>query len=210
VPRGTEERDAERFRLDCEGAAAGGCTRVRVQPMGYPRGGRGGVFDYAAYLEEARGWLAEQVEIASGFGLKVTIEMHAGNAACSAGLATRLVEGMDPDRIGLIVDLPNFVREGSVRPGLAVSAMGAYVDHAHVGGCRVTAGEVDELGFRRAGYEFCGLEASDLDVRGWLDAVAEAIPDAVWVVEDYTPGVSGAERLRATVGWVKRWWEGRG
>ncbi|MEM6550517.1 MAG: TIM barrel protein [Planctomycetota bacterium] len=205
VPRGTEERDVARFRLDCEGAAAGGCSRVRVMPMGYPAG----VFDYAAYLEEARGWLAEQVEIASGFGLKVTIEMHAGTSACSAGLALRLVEGMDPERIGLIVDLPNAVKEGSMRPGLGVSALGAYVDHAHVGGCRVTAGETDEVGFRRAGYEFCGLEASDLEVQGWLDAAAEAQPEAVCVVEDYTAGLSGADRLRATVGWVRRWWEGR-
>ncbi|MEM1213255.1 MAG: TIM barrel protein [Planctomycetota bacterium] len=206
VPGGTNERDAARFAVDCEGAAAGGCSRIRLQPMGYPQG----VFDYAAYLAEARGWLEEQVEIASGFGLKSAIEMHTGNSACSPGLAVRLVEGMDPERIGLIVDLPNFVREGSVKPGLGVSALGPYVDHAHVGGCRVTVGEVDELGFRKAATEFCGLEASDLDVRGWLDAALVAAPDAVWVIEDYTAGVSGAERLRATAGWVKRWWQGRG
>ncbi len=201
VPRGTETVDEKGFSLDLAGAAAGGAGRVRVLPLSYPRDG---LFAYEAYFEKARAWLERQIEMAGDYGIKIVIEMHAGTSACSPGLAARLVHGLEPARVGLVYDLPNFAKEGFVNPWLSVSVGRAYLDHVHVGGARrMPATGPDDGGWNHSGITFCGLNDSDLDIRQWVAALARAKEDLVWVVEDYTPGLTGAERLVDTAAWLR-------
>jgi sugar phosphate isomerase/epimerase len=200
VPRGTLADEDAKLDGDLAGAAAGGCDRIRLMPPPLPKG----LFDYDAYVQRARDRLARVLDMAGGHGLKVVIEMHAGGSACSPGLARDLVEPFEPERVGLIVDLPNFAREGYVQPDLALSAIRPWIDNAHVGGLRRTQGGYDEHGFRRSGTLMCPLTESDLDIPRWLEALAAAAPGAPWIVEDYTPGRSGQAMLRDAVGAIRR------
>ncbi|MEX0887069.1 MAG: TIM barrel protein [Phycisphaeraceae bacterium] len=195
VPRLTADVEDEELELHLAGAAAGGCQRVRIMPTPYP-GER--VFDFGEYLDQARKDLAGVVERARAHQLKAVIEMHVGTAACSPGLTRLLVQDFDPAHVGVILDLPNFAREGAIRPNLAISVLSDWVDHCHVGGSRRVQGDYDEHGFRKAGQLMCPLTESDMHTPTWVELVASLGREVPLIIEDYTPGVSGAMRLEAT------------
>lgn len=203
VPAGTADDDDDIFKHHFEGAAAAGCTRMRVTPPAYP----GQVFDYPQYLGRTIDRYQKLCGLAEPYGIKLVIEMHGNTAAVSPGLAYNIVQSFDPARLGVILDLPNFAREGFVAPHLAVSVVRPWLDHAHVGGLRRTAGTYDELGFRRSGFQMCPVTESDLDVPAWLRTMAvatEAGETCPLVIEDYTADMTGALKLRLNVEAVKR------
>jgi sugar phosphate isomerase/epimerase len=192
VPAGNAGMPDEEFRIHLEGCAACGAERIKVTPIDYPRG----VFDYEAYLERARTRYAELYGMAEAMGIKVVIEMHAGNSASAPGLAYNLVKGIDPATLGVIVDLPNFSREGFVAPGLALSVLRRWVDHVHIGGNRRTQGDYDRHGFRQPGSQMCALTESDLHIPAWLEAIAAANPAAPLIIEDYSTAMPAALKVR--------------
>ncbi|MEM9253674.1 MAG: TIM barrel protein, partial [Planctomycetota bacterium] len=130
VPAGANGDDEAAFRLDLEGAAAGRCRHMRIQLPDMPAG----LFDWPGYLGATRDRLARLIELATPYGIKLVIEMHAGSAAVDAVAARDLCDGFDPDTLGLIFDLPNLSREGIRHAELTLSAIRPYIDHAHVGG----------------------------------------------------------------------------
>lgn len=203
VPNLTVDADDENLRLHFEGAAKAEAFHVRCNPAPYPAG-PAGLFDFDAYLAETRKHYHRAIAIAAPLNVKLVIEMHTGNAAISPGLARLIVEGFDPAHLGLIVDLPNFSREGGVLPNLAISAIAPWVDHVHLGGNRKTEGKRDERGIRRAADIMCGLDDSDMYFPGWLAVLAQLDRPVPLIIEDYTPDVPGEKRLRDTVEVVRR------
>jgi sugar phosphate isomerase/epimerase len=71
-------------------------------------------------------------ELGGRFGIKALIEMHMNMIAPSAGLARRLVEGFDPERIGVIFDPGNMVYEGYEQYRMGLEVLGEYLAHVHV------------------------------------------------------------------------------
>lgn len=200
VPTDNADATDDTFRKHLDGCVACGATRLRVAPISYPPG----VFDYEDYLARARRRYEELLRLAEPYGVKIVIEMHAGTSATSPGLAYNLIHGFDPAKLGVIIDLPNFAREGYITPGLALSVLKPWVDHAHLGGHRRTAGDYDAHGFRQAGSQMCALTESDLHIPSWLDAIADANPSAVLVIEDYSSNMPGALRLKLNAEAVTR------
>lgn len=200
VPAGTADDPDDLFKRYLDGTAASGCGRIKVTPPPYPAG----VFDYPAYLDRAIGRYRELCDLARPHDIKIVIEMHAGNSAASPGLARNLVAAFDPRHLGVIVDLPNFAREGFVEPGLAVSVLRPWIDHVHLGGLRRTPGDYDARGFRQSGVQMCALTESDLHIPTWIERIAEAAPAAPLVIEDYSGHMPGGLKLRLNVEAVKR------
>ena len=192
VPALTSDADPETIELALEGAAAAGCGNVRLAPQPYPRQQ---LFDYNAF----NGTLLEQygraTELARSFGIKLVIEMHAGNVAITPGLAWQIVRHFDPRELGVIIDLPNFAREGAVNPWLCISVLADWVDHCHFGGNRRVQGEYDEHGFRQGGAMMCPLTESDISIPEWVRALAALEREVPLIVEDFTANMSGATRL---------------
>ena len=168
--------------------------------MPYPQEG---LSDYAAYLDGAVRAYEQSIGWAKSFGVKPVVEMHAGNAAIGPGLAMNLVKHFLPEDIGLIVDLPNFAREGGVRPNLCLSVVRDYVDHCHFGGFRRTPQGFDAYGYKRPGGEICSLAESDEPIPLWVSLLAE-LGEVPLVIEDYTDGMPGALRLRRSVAEARR------
>lgn len=193
VPADNADAPDDTFRKHLDGCAACGARRIKITPINYPHAG---LFDYEDYLARARGRYAQLCGLAEPYGVKVVIEMHTGNGAASPGLAYAMVSGFDPAQLGVIIDLPNFAREGFVQPNLALSVLRPWVDHVHLGGARRTPGERDAIGFRKSGTEFCALAGSDLYIPAWLEAVAAANPEAPLIIEDYSPSPSPAQKVR--------------
>ncbi|MEM9251279.1 MAG: TIM barrel protein [Planctomycetota bacterium] len=208
VPAGANGDDEDAFRLDLAGAAAGRCRHMRIQLPAMPDG----LFDWPDYLAKTRDRLARLIELATPYGVKLVIEMHAGSAAVDAVAARNLCDGFDPDRLGLIFDLPNLSREGIRHAELTLSAIRPYIDHAHVGGFThhpatpAPGGDRprDDAGFAKPAGTMSALSDGDLHTPTWLALLREAAPHAELIVEDYTPDKPGADRLRDTVHDVRR------
>ncbi|GAA4185107.1 hypothetical protein GCM10022288_06690 [Gryllotalpicola kribbensis] len=106
--------------------AALGAGQVRVTLPHVP------VADYRATFAAARADLEWAVERAAAHGVKVLVELHHGTIVSSASAAYRLVEGLDPERIGVIHDVGNQVIEGFEDLGTAFQILGEYLAHVHV------------------------------------------------------------------------------
>lgn len=106
--------------------AALGAGQVRVNLPKVP------VADYRETFAAARADLEWAVERAAVHGVKVLIELHHGTIVSSASAAYRLVEGLDPERIGVIHDIGNLVHEGFEDLPSAFQILGEYLAHVHV------------------------------------------------------------------------------
>ena len=201
VPRLCVADDDERIMLALEGAAKADAKCVRCGPPAYPRE----PFDYSEMLDSVVERYGYVIERFSGpIGLKLLIETHSHSFATSPALAWNICRNFDPERIGVIFDMPNFAQEGEIVPHLAVSVLRDYIDCLHVGGTRRVISTVDQLGCKVPEGQFCSLEESDLHVPTWLKALADAGLDPPLIIEDFAPNMTGAARLERSALTLKR------
>ncbi|MEX0776806.1 MAG: TIM barrel protein [Phycisphaeraceae bacterium] len=186
--------------LHLRGAAEVGAGRVRINPPPYPRG----YFDYPATLDQTLKRYEQVITLARPFGQKIVIETHCRSLAASPALAWNIVRHFDPQDLGVIFDLPNFAREGQLQPGLAVSILARHTDHLHVGGGQRVSAGYDAHGCRTIADQFCPLSESDLNFPTWLKTLREAGVAVPLMIEEFTPGVPAALRLRQTAAMIQR------
>ncbi|PTX64951.1 sugar phosphate isomerase/epimerase [Melghirimyces profundicolus] len=104
-----------------------GAGQIRI---GIPPYGRGAKYDelFSQAVDYLRG-----VEALSGkYKVKGLVETHHGTIAPSVGLAFRLVNGLDPDRVGVLLDPGNMVHEGYEDYRMGMELLGPYLAHVHV------------------------------------------------------------------------------
>ncbi|MEM8782637.1 MAG: hypothetical protein AAGE65_07235 [Planctomycetota bacterium] len=202
----------EEIALACRGTLAAGASRMRLSPAPVPSDV---LFDWPKLKDRLQGRFRDALAIADSVQqdfpaaatLKFTSEIHARQPTPTAGLARHVLEPFDPGRVGAILDLPNLTREGLTMPAVSISVLGPYVDHCHVGGGRRASRAADERGFTGSDAAFTSLRESDLHIPTWLRLIAEHADalgrDIPLVCEDYSPGMTGVERLTRTVGEVR-------
>lgn len=201
LPNLTVDMPDDEMELHLEGAAGAEAKCVRCGLPRYPAT----PFDYAQFLERALERYAYIVEKLSGpMGIKLILETHAGTAVCSPGLAWNVVRHFPPEQVGVIFDLPNFAREGAVNPILAVSVLRDHIDCCHVGGSRRVVRDVDPLGCKVVAAQMCRMEESDLHLPTWLAALRDARLAPPLIIEDFTPNMAGADRLRQSAASLKK------
>ncbi|MDF2657930.1 MAG: xylose isomerase [Paenibacillus sp.] len=104
-----------------------GAPSIRVAVPGYNR-----TRAYDDLFKEGRAYLEGVQELAGQYGVQGLIEMHMNFIAPSAGLARRLVEGLDPARIGVIYDPGNMVYEGYEQYRMGLELLDEYLAHVHI------------------------------------------------------------------------------
>lgn len=200
VPGASVVDSDDDLKVHFEGAATVGAGCVRVAPQRYPEG----AFDYQKELAKVVDQYGRVIGIAKSYKVKVVIETHCYSFATSPALALNICKNFTPAEIGTIFDIANFSIEGNLVPNLAVAVLGEYIDHVHIGGGkRVTTG-YDAAGFRTLGRTMTPMTETDLYIPDWLKALDEAGRHVPLVIEDFTPSVPGAERLRAAAAALKR------
>jgi sugar phosphate isomerase/epimerase len=175
-----------------------GARNVRVNPGRWPDPEG---LSFAKSFARGRKFLTECEALAKTAGKRVIIEMHHGTIVTSATLCRKMVEGFDPDYIGVLHDAGNGVYEGFENYDLALQELGPYLAHVHVKNARYVS---DGKGLWSATWApledgvvnwtdlFTALKKFNYD--GWLGLedfsgaypTAEALPhDIAFLTEQY-------------------------
>ncbi|GGG06639.1 sugar phosphate isomerase/epimerase family protein [Paenibacillus abyssi] len=83
-------------------------------------------------FEQSRAYLREAAALCKQYGIKGVIETHHHTIAPSASSAYRLVEGLDPEAVGVLYDPGNMVHEGYENHRMGLELLGPYLAHVHV------------------------------------------------------------------------------
>ena len=123
---------------------------VRLSPPGYDR-----ARPYREQFAAVRRGIEELLPRTQELGIKLLYEIHAGTVAMSAGRAHALLDGLDPDAVGAIFDVPNMSRVALEDTRQSLDLLGPYLAYCHIGGSRPVTGAPDEHGQRQWSWEFC-------------------------------------------------------
>lgn len=170
--------DEESPALLFQAASRLGCPTVRLSATGFlekqaPQAA------ISAARSALRKWLARAREL----NVKILVETHPGNIACSPELALRLVEGFDPREVGVILDPGNMVIEGMLAWPVTVKLLGPYLAHVHV----------KNLGWFRShegtwAFEYTALQEGMVDWRKVVGEMEAAGYAGVYSFEDFRGG----------------------
>ena len=106
------------------------CPTARVPSAGYD-----GSRHHDELFEGLRNNLARVIKLGEKYGVKPLLELHGGNIIPSASATRRVVDGFDPERVGVIFDPGNQVREGMENWKMGLEILGDYLALVHVKNC---------------------------------------------------------------------------
>jgi sugar phosphate isomerase/epimerase len=175
--------------------AALGAARVRVT---MPRTDSG---EYSALFAAARADLSWIASRAAAHGVQALIELHHETITASASAARRLVDGLDPARVGVIHDLGNLVIEGFEEGGLDI--LGPYLAHVHVKNVRWVPLAAGEDGVVAWHHEWATLRAGQADVFGYLASLVRHGYDGWITVEDFSTELPLEERTADNLAFLR-------
>ena len=175
-----------------------GADRVRVAVPGvaddqtYPE-----VF---ARVREDFEWVAER---AAELGVKALVELHHRTVTSSASAAVRLLDGLDPNAVGVIHDLGNLLIEGQEDHRWAFELLGDYLAHVHVKNAlwRPTATAADGTVTWEHGW--ATLRKGIADVAGYVDTLKAHGYDGWITCEDFSTELPQTERLADDLAYLR-------
>jgi sugar phosphate isomerase/epimerase len=163
--------DLDGVRLCMKVACEVGAPAIRVMASGYD-----GSRHYDDLLAKAREGYAAVQEEAQRTGVKALVEIHNGLICPSAAATRRMLDGLDPQRVGVIFDPGNMIREGMERWQMALEMLGPYLATVHVkngGWLRGADGKwaTREMGLAEGMVDWPAVIAAlrKVGYDGWLD-----------------------------------------
>lgn len=187
--------DVERM-LAATAALGAGQVRVTTLPLGEG--------DYAERFRACREdfeWVADR---AAHHGVKALVELHHRTVTASASSAVRLLEGLDPQHVGVIHDLGNLLIEGHEDHLSAFQMLGPYLAHIHVkNAVWKPSADRDSNGSTIWSHEWAPLAAGQGDMREYFGALLAHGYDGWVTVEDFSTDVPLEQRTRENLAYVK-------
>jgi sugar phosphate isomerase/epimerase len=164
--------------------------RVRVT---MPGTGDGRYRDVFAATRRDLEWAARRAEHHS---VQVLVELHHRTVVASASAALRLVDGLDPARVGVIHDVGNLIIEGHEDYRAAFDMLGPYLAHVHV----------KNAAWRHTGTgwapEWVPLPDGQADIEAYFRALHAAGYDAWVTCEDFSTAVPLAQRTQDNLNYL--------
>jgi sugar phosphate isomerase/epimerase len=162
---------------------------------------------YPDLFEETREHVTWAADRATEHGVKALIELHRGTVIASASSAVRLLDGLDPEHVGVIHDVGNLVSEGYEDHLSAFQMLGPYLAHVHVKNTRWTVvGEEGEgvlAGTLRWAPQPAPLRAGQADIAAYIRTLGTAGYDGWLTVEDFSTEVPIAERTADNLAYLR-------
>lgn len=164
-----------------------GARQVRVSmPMYRQEKERTGE-TYTQIFDRTRADLEWAVSRATELGVKALVELHHMTITPSASAALRLVDGLDPEHVGVIHDLGNLVIEGYEDHLAAFELLGPYLAHVHVKNARWVATDDTRVdGSTIWQNEWAPLRTGQASVSDYFAALATHGYDGWVTIEDFS------------------------
>lgn len=160
---------------------------------------------YPVLFETARRdfeWVAQR---AAHYGVKALVELHHRTIAASASSARRLLEGLDPQHVGVIHDMGNLLIEGQEDYLAAFELLGEYLAHVHVkNAVWVRRDQTDASGAAVFTNEWAPLQTGQGSVLEYFRALAAHGYDGWVTVEDFSTQIPLAERTASNLNYLRR------
>ncbi|MFF2091769.1 sugar phosphate isomerase/epimerase family protein [Paenibacillus sp. NPDC058174] len=174
--------DLEATEEVLKAASRMGALYIRLGVPGYDRSR-----PFGELFELARRYLRESEQLCKKYGVKGLVETHHQTIAASASAAYRLVEGLDPNHIGVLYDPGNMVHEGYENYRMGMELLGPYLAHVHVknAGWRED-GISEEDGSVRWKSEWIGLKNGVVPWKQVIDDLKAIGYDGYLGVEDFS------------------------
>ena len=182
-----------------EAARIMGAKIIRVNAFGYD-----GTKPYDDLFKSARRFYGESAMMARAAGVKVCVETHMGQIAPSASAARRLLDGLDPDCVGVIYDPGNMVTEGQEQTKMGLEILGPYLAHVHAKNGAWTRIENPKPGE----HPWAGGIGAPLDegIADWRKIIAalKAVGYDGWIsFEDFSSGRTTEEKVKFNIEYLK-------
>jgi len=169
--------DLDGVRTCMEVAQRVGAPAMRV---GVPR--YDGKTHHDELFEQARRGYAEVEKLARQTGVKALIETHFGLITATASATLRVLEGLDPQYVGVLFDPGNMVHEGFENYKMGMEMLRPYLHHVHA----KNAGWVRKDG--KWTCEHMSLQEGFVDWKVVFDALKEVGYDGCIDIEDFRGG----------------------
>jgi sugar phosphate isomerase/epimerase len=144
-------------------------------------------------------WIAGR---AAAHGVQALIELHHGSITSSASAAFRLIDGLDPARVGVIHDLGNLVIEGQEDHSAAFEILGPYLAHVHVKNVAWVPAPAGD-GTVHWHADWATLRGGQADVYAYLAALVRHGYDGWVTLEDFSTELPLEERTRDNLAYVR-------
>jgi sugar phosphate isomerase/epimerase len=179
-----------------------GASYIRLGVAGYNR-----TAPFGELFRATRAYLREAAALCKEYGVKGLVETHHNTIAASASAAYRLVEGHDPDALGVLYDPGNMVHEGFEHYRMGMELLGPYLAHVHVKNAAWRPGE------RQAGGAVawtCAWSPMREGVVPWkqvIDDLKAVGYDGYLGVEDFSRQYDSPAMLREFAAYMRELWE---
>jgi sugar phosphate isomerase/epimerase len=104
-----------------------GARFIRIGSTTYDR-----THNYQELYEQTKSYLKNVEPLCKQYGIKGLIETHHGTITASASATRHIVDGFNPDQIGVIYDPGNMVYEGFENYRMGMELLGPYLAHVHI------------------------------------------------------------------------------
>jgi sugar phosphate isomerase/epimerase len=174
-----------------------GAARVRVTmpPLG--------THSYRELFDRTRADLEWVASAAEPYGVMALVELHHRTIVSSASAARRLVDGLDPARVGVIHDIGNLMIEGYEDPLAGFEILGPYLAHVHVKNVawRLTGRRDD--GSAVWTEQWVPLRDGQADIPAYVAALRSHGYDGWITVEDFSTDRPLAERTKDNLAYLR-------
>ncbi len=179
-------------------AAAMGCKKIRISPYMYD-----GSQNYNELFQKAREDYKVLEGLAKKYGVKVNLEMHMNTISASASAARRLVDGLDPNYIGVVYDVGNMVYEGYEKYQAGLEILGDYLDHVHIKSAAWVQKDALADGSAQWEVQAMPLNKGSVDFRTFLKVLKKSGYDGYVSFEDFSKEKTTLEKLKFNIGYIR-------
>jgi len=196
--RGIAAQGLECVAQHMQAAVAVGAKSLRIGAGQFSAQGT----PYPEQVQAVRDQYHQVARLAEQYGVRALIETHMGQLAPTVSAAVRILQGLDPQYVGIMWDPGNQVTEGREDYRMAVQTAGEYLGEVHV---------------KNAVYEPVGTDRGAIlwrtrnvpvqrGIANWpeiMEILAEAGYDGWLMFEDFSTDVPLEERLRQNIDWFR-------